>query len=120
MTDRIALALVGKTITAVELSPDRFRLTPRTADGPVILRTEGDCCSCTWIEALDDPEALLGTVTAVEDLPMRDLGSVGTPYRPDVDIVSYYGLKVTTEKGRCVIDYRNDSNGYYGGSLELE
>ena len=33
--------------------------------------------------------------------------------------VAYYGLKITTDNGRAVIDYRNSSNGYYGGSLEL-
>jgi hypothetical protein len=38
---------------------------------------------------------------------------------PDVDVVAYYGLKITTETGIAVLDYRNDSNGYYGGSLEV-
>jgi hypothetical protein len=43
---------------------------------------------------------------------MPDLGEM-----PDRDVVAYYGLKVTTDKGEMVVDYRNDSNGYYGGSL---
>lgn len=35
---------------------------------------------------------------------------------PTVIIVTD-GFKVTTDKGVIVIDYRNASNGYYGGSL---
>jgi len=64
---------------------------------------------------MDDPQALLGTVSAVEDLEMPDLGNIPGKYREDVDEVQYYGLKITTDKGRCTLDYRNDSNGYYGG-----
>ena len=26
--------------------------------------------------------------------------------------------KIATEKGSCLLDYRNESNGYYGGILE--
>lgn len=50
---------------------------------------------------------------------MPNLGDIPTAYEPQVECVAYYGLKITTEKGRAVIDYRNDSNGYYGGSLML-
>lgn len=53
----------------------------------------------------------------VEHIEMPDLGDIPTVYEPAVDSVRYYGLKITTDKGRAVIDYRNDSNGYYGGNL---
>lgn len=56
---------------------------------------------------------------AVEEIAMPNLGNVDGVYRQDCDCVEYYGLKITTDKGRAVIDYRNNSNGYYGGSLEL-
>jgi len=36
-----------------------------------------------------------------------------------VDEVAYYGLRITTTKGRAVLDYRNTSNGYYGGGLDV-
>ena len=35
------------------------------------------------------------------------------------EYIQYYGLKITTNKSRCTIDYRNSSNGYYGGYLDL-
>jgi len=113
-------ALLGKCITSVEISDSRDIITFITTEGAVKLYAEGDCCSTTWIESLDDEQALFGTVQDVENLPMLDLGSIPTHHHQNVDVISYYGLKITTEKGRCVIDYRNDSNGYYGGALVTE
>ena len=47
---------------------------------------------------------------------MPDRGHV-SEYCEYPDCLRFYGLKVTTEKGRATIDYRNNSNGFYGGSL---
>ena len=106
--------LIGKTVRAVHLADDKGAIR-FDVDGcePIIARADGDCCSHTWIEGLDTPSLLIGgEVTAVEDLAMPDLG------QPDeYDVIEYYGCKITTTKGACVIDYRNSSNGYYGGSL---
>lgn len=109
--------LIGKVIIEVELADDKGALRFHIDDGePVIVRAAGDCCSHTWIESLDTPQLLIGgTVTAVEDLDM--------PTPPNVkedgygDVTQYYGCKIRTNKGDCVIDFRNTSNGYYGGSL---
>ena len=46
---------------------------------------------------------------------MPDLGD-----QPDHDVMAYYGLGITTEHGTAVVDFRNDSNGYYGGYLLVE
>ena len=105
--------LIGKRITNVALATDRKAIRFDVEGGdPIIARADGDCCSSTWIESLDMPRALLGTVLAVEDIPMPDLG------QPDeYDVIKYYGFKITTTAGSCVIDYRNESNGYYGGNI---
>jgi len=71
------------------------------------------------VEDLDDPQALIGTVMKVENLEMPNLGNVDGVHHKGVDEVSYYGVKITTDAGRCTIDFRNDSNGYYGGWLEV-
>ena len=114
----IAEALIGKTITAydIEEAGDYIRFTMK--DGSTVtLITYSEYSTHTWIESLDAPDALLGRVQDVEDINMPDLGDIdGTRYKC-VDRVTYYGLKITTNKGRCVIDYRNDNNWYYGGSL---
>ena len=124
--NNIKRKLVGKTIVSYSLDDAGQRLVLLIQDAkPIILETEGEGCSHLdgtshpWIESLDAPEALLGTVTDVEEIAMPDLGNIDGTRHTGVDEVTYYGLKITTDKGRCVIDYRNDSNGYYGGSLEL-
>ena len=116
----IQRALLGKTITGFTLSPTGERIIFELANSsPVILVAEGDCCSTSWIEHVDAPDCLIGTVNAVNEIDMPNLGNIDGQRHTGVDVVSYYGLKITTEKGICVLDYRNDSNGYYGGSLEV-
>lgn len=106
--------LLNRTIVAVSLAADGGAIRFEMAEcDPIVARADGDCCSHTWIENVDGAEAILGRpVLAVEDIPMPDLGS------PDeYESIAYYGCKITTDGGECVIDYRNSSNGYYGGSL---
>ena len=107
-------ALLNKTILSISISDDRKEIAFLTDVGPVVIRAEGDCCSSSWFESIDDPDALLGLVQEVEEIPMPHLGD-----QPGREVMEYYGLKIITEKGRSVIDYRNDSNGYYGGYLTV-
>ena len=112
--------LLGREVTGFALSNDSETLSLSFRDGgSADLVTEGDCCSTTWIESIDTPEYLKGTIQAIENIDMPSLGNTPTPKRGYVDEVQYYGLKITTDKGSAVIDYRNDSNGYYGGSINL-
>lgn len=108
--------LINKMITAVYLANDgtSIRFDIRGQEDPVFADAVGDCCSHTWIENVDGEEQLIGAVVAaVEDIPMPDLGSMSD----DDDIIKYYGCKITTDKGYATIEYRNKSNGYYGGGL---
>lgn len=107
--------LIGKTIVAVYLATDKkaMRFDVEGAD-PIIARVDGDCCSSTWIESIDAPDALLGTVHLAEDIPMPHRAAADDS---DGEVIAYYGFRIATERGACVIDYRNESNGYYGGNL---
>ncbi len=119
-THEIECVLVGQTITGYELVQGGERITFHLLNSaPVTLYAVGDCCSQSWIESIDLPSNLLGKVVSVEDLFMPDLGDIGTLTHELVDVVQYYGMKITTNRGSAVIDYRNDSNGHYGGSLEV-
>ncbi len=107
--------LLGKTISEVYQTDDQHGLKFILSDGTeVIAKTDADCCSHTWIENVENPEALIGSpVTLVENLnlrPNQQDGEYG-------DLIQFYGCKINTSKGTCVIDFRNESNGYYGGSL---
>lgn len=107
--------LIGKTIKTVWLAEDNKTIKFDLADGTdIIARCDGDCCSSTWIENVENPEALIGAeVMGAVDIPMPDLSD----QCPNRDVVRFYGFKISTPKGDCVIDYRNESNGYYGGNL---
>jgi hypothetical protein len=102
--------LIGKTITKMMIAKDKQAILFIT-DEELIVRTDGDCCSETWVENIELP-GFPAKVLAVENLDMPDLGSPN-----DYDVIEYYGCKITTDKGDIVIDYRNSSNGYYGGNL---
>lgn len=106
--------LIGKTVTAIELAEDRQAIRFLLADGdPVIARADGDCCSVSWIEHISLPAyGFPAMVKEATDIEMPDLGE-----QPGRDYMQYYGFKVVTDKGDLVIDYRNESNGYYGGNL---
>lgn len=108
--------LLGKTLTAIYLAEDqkavKFEIN---GEEPIVARADGDCCSRTWIENVENPEVLVGSpILTVENLDMpqtpRDEGDYD-------DVTVCYGLKITTAKGTCTLDYRNESNGYYGGDL---
>lgn len=120
MSRSIEEALVGEYIISFEMDGlgewVKFNLKGKD---PVILDAEGDCCSQSWIESVDAPLALRGKVFGVEEIEMPNLGDMSTPKHDNPDFVRYYGLKIITENGHAVLDYRNDSNGYYGGWLDV-
>ena len=106
--------LIGKTITGFELTNDRKAMRFLVVDGePIVAMCDADCCSETWVEHISLPaRGFPALVMEAGDIEMPDLGDM-----PDRDVVAYYGFHLKTAKGDMVIDYRNDSNGYYGGDL---
>lgn len=112
----MANILVGKTITGVEIAADRRALRFVLADGEVVVNVDADCCSYSWVEHVELPAlGFPATVMSVDDIEMPE-GAAST-FHGDADVLRYYGCKIITDRGEMVIDYRNDSNGYYGGSL---
>lgn len=108
--------LIGKTITGIEIAADRQALRFALTDGEMVVDVDADCCSYTWIEHIELPAlGFPALVTAVDDLDMPE-GAAST-FHEDPDVLAFYGCKISTDRGEIVIDYRNDSNGYYGGSL---
>ena len=105
--------LEDRTITGMSIAKDKQALLFSTDQGDIKVLCDGDCCSYTWVEHIELPAlGFPAKVLSVEDLDMPDLGG-----QPDCDVVAYYGCKISTDKGDIIIDYRNDSNGYYGGDL---
>ncbi len=106
--------LVGKILTGIQIAEDKGAIRCAIDGGEIIARADGDCCSHSWIESVELPA--LGfpcLVTAVSDLDMPE-----QPYDTNEhECLRFYGCKISTDKGDIVIDYRNSSNGYYGGNL---
>lgn len=103
--------LIGKTVTTLYMTTDNKALRFVLADGTeIVAKTDADCCSETWIEHISLPAG--GFPATV--LEANDTGGL-----PDSDdgCMQYYGFELKTNKGHMVLDYRNQSNGYYGGSL---
>lgn len=112
--------LVGQKIMSHKLCPDGTYLYLYLENGSrVHFDPEGDCCSYSWIESIDDPTVLKGEILSIENIDMPDLGNIGTSKKSQVEEIQYYGLKIKTTNGISVIDFRNSSNGYYGGWLNL-
>lgn len=106
--------LIGKTISEIMIAEDKEALLFITVEGQkLIARVDADCCSHTWIESVELPA--LGFPFKVIDC--EDLEGVKEPEEIEYEYIQYYGAKLTTDKGDLVIDYRNSSNGYYGGSI---
>ena len=107
--------LVGLTILSVDMTGDRkalrFNVEGRE---PLVYYADGDCCSSSWIEHIEGVARLKGKVTATEDIDLP-----GVDADNEWDVVTVYGYGITTDNGTAVIDFRNASNGYYGGSMVL-
>ena len=107
--------LEGKTITGINIAADREAIQFIIEGGdPIIARCDADCCSRTFVESIELPAlGFPATVIKASDLDMgkEDLSN------DEYECLGFYGFKIETDKGDIVIDYRNSSNGYYGGHL---
>lgn len=125
------VGLADAPLKAVILADDSSRITFVLENGAEIAYgVEGDCCSHSWIEHLDVPPYVIGeTLTGVEDgggVPWDGHECVDRKYDDDYNVITegcghdslqVYNTRFRTPKGDIVLEYRNDSNGYYGGYL---
>ena len=104
--------LTGRTITGMKIADDKEAIKFETTEGDVVVLVDADCCSHTWVEHIEMPSlGFPALVSAVDDLDLP--GTTDT----ENGLLQVYGCKITTDKGEIIIDYRNESNGYYGGNL---
>lgn len=106
--------LVGRKLKSVSLSADKGTLTVEAQDGQTLkFGVEGDCCSHSWIEHLETPKDLDGaTVIECSNQGVGEIDS-GDEY----ECLRGYQTIIQTDKGEITMEYRNSSNGYYGGYL---
>lgn len=105
--------LENKIVNNIYLTRDKLAIKFETTGGDIIARTDADCCSHTWVEHIELPAlGFPAVVLSTENLYLAD----GVRYDEDT-YTQFYGFKIVTDKGEIIIDYRNESNGYYGGDL---
>tara|TARA_R110000868_G_scaffold66014_3_gene196968 strand:- start:3348 stop:3761 length:414 start_codon:yes stop_codon:yes gene_type:complete len=107
--------LKDKLFISAEINEDNtvIKLTEKSGDLYYLMAT-GDCCSETWMENVTGTKDLLNN--EILEVKGTDLGEApGT--RQDYD--QKYSFIIKTKKGNFEIEYRNSSNGYYGGSMDL-
>jgi hypothetical protein len=111
--------LKGRVLDRVEVAADKGSVAFHFQDAgpPVRYHVTADCCSSSWIEHCETPsDDMSGArIYFAEDGGVVDSESEGE-YG---EVVQVYRTTFETSKGTIVLEYRNSSNGYYGGSLEL-
>lgn len=114
---KLASAFVGKRVFSIEIDSEQQHYLRFTTDrGTVVLCACGDCCSESWFSQITGIGALVGgTVTSVCEIAMGSIEDGIT--RQEFD--QLYSIKFVTDRGHADIDFRNSSNGYYGGYLDL-
>lgn len=113
--------LVGKVINKIEMSDDTTVMVFTTDSGEKIAYlTEGDCCSYSWFSHITNLDTLLGQkvneVVEREEFSKEEYEKAEK--EGDYESLALYGYMLKTNKGTCDIEFRNDSNGYYGGWCE--
>jgi hypothetical protein len=107
---------VGKTLTGL-WGDGRDGIALVFGDGTHLKGIpQGDCCSVSWIEHIEGATGLRpGKIVSIEKIDMPDRGDYDAN---NYDVLSFYGERIVLDSAtEIVIDFRNDSNGYYGGGI---
>jgi hypothetical protein len=105
--------LAEKHLASVAVSEDKEQLVFTLDDGRTLTyHTEADCCSSSWIEHLTVPADISGA--EVTGWAEQDIGQTEQDYKT----IKVYQTSFRTDKGEIIVEYRNSSNGYYGGWLD--
>lgn len=112
-------SLTGRTIHGIAVADGEQTMRFDTDRGPIFIDAVGDCCSQSYFEELIGLRSLIvpvGTVQPVQATEVLDYEDRAE----DVDngVIQHYGYRIATLQGFATLAFRNESNGYYGGSLE--
>lgn len=107
--------LVGCLIKEVNLTHNKEKINFKLEDITLKYNCVGDCCSTSWIESIDDMENMINSkILSIEMLELETIKN-----HPEYDSLKRLDYLIKTSKGDTRLEFRNSSNGYYGGSLEF-
>jgi hypothetical protein len=114
--------LFKETIFRMYIDKDQEYLAFRLMCGSndyVIYRADAGCCSKSWFESISNPEYLIGNeVIGIEEKVEREETVPETAEMVEKTL-RIYGYTLKTAQGYTDIEFRNESNGYYGGRCDL-
>jgi hypothetical protein len=121
MADQFS-CLIGRKIKEVTISQDKTKVHFKFLGGSFqSYRAEGECCSYCWIEHLEMPDQIEGAVImSVEQSEHVPWDNHKCGHKCGHEGLDVYHTTFKTDKGEIILEYRNDSHGYYGGSLEKD
>lgn len=114
--------LIGKKVLEIWANSEFMKFV--TDQGNYIYQVTGDCCSSSFFYDFYGVEYLLNRV--VEDVIEIDLLPSDAVVRGNDGELKIYGYKITSKLPEedywggvtSVFSFRNESNGYYGGSID--
>jgi hypothetical protein len=113
--------LIGSRVAALWMDTGHTRLVfelerPHGWTKQLAWITEGDCCSHSWFQEILGVDCLLNTTIIDVGYERYDSSVIEDG---DSTVIKQYKVKITTSDGYTDIIFRNRSNGYYGGSIEV-
>lgn len=143
-SDKILPKYIGRTISSYFVDSSKTEFTIRFEDGSwLTYEVEGDCCSHSWIEHVEAPNDLVGAIFQGEVFVQDKYGDAsfrGDEYATQDNVpyddynkefyghgmdggthecLRFYKVSWLTNKGHIDLEFRNSSNGYYGGNIQL-
>lgn len=103
--------LKGRAIKSARINPDKTLLVFDTDEGEIAYYAEGDCCSESWFNHVTGAEYLAGST--VKEVETSDVDGQLAGTRQEADQVAF--VTMPTSIGYTTFEFRNSSNGYYGG-----
>lgn len=111
--------LIGLKIEGLYINSTKNTLMLQTDFGDVYLNAVGDCCSQSWFEHISGVKNVIGgQITEEANLELVDC--LKRVENDEFDVDKYYSTVIKTDKGALELEYRNNSNGYYGGWLAID
>lgn len=118
-------------ILGLKINPEKDLLVLETSDGLYKIYVEADCCSRSWIEHISGVKEVIGKdlISFVSTemktgwasrMPLADASEWYKKEKINGDgVLEYYRTQIKSTGGDLTLEYRNESNGYYGANLKL-
>lgn len=110
--------LLNEKIDYVLIDSNSELLIFKTNNNTFLYQVEAECCSETWIESISNVNNLIGEmVLSVERKQFNNLYIEIAKSEDERECLEIFGYTIKTMKGYTDIEFRNESNGYYGGDV---